>query len=465
VDIDIKGCFNSIDHVRLLEQVREYMADGRARMVWLSRMYGQMRQRTGWPACPLLDRGLRSGSGAASLGGMIRTILHIDMDAYYASVEQRDQPALRGQPVVVGAAPDARGVVAAASYEARAYGIRSAMPSREAARRCPHAIFVSPRHAHYAAVSREIFAIFGRYTPEVEPLSIDEAFLDVTGVRKLFGEGPEIAERIRADLRRELGLTASAGVAPNKFLAKLASEMHKPDGLTVVPTAPLEIKAFLASLPVGRIWGVGPVLEQKLQAVGMLTIGDLQGASTGRLDAVAGRHVADHLRKLAMGEDLRAVETVTADKSLSREHTFSRDVRDAAILERTLAQLVRDVGQRLRAAGLYAGGVRIKIRWQGFRTITRQSQLDPPCCDASNLRDAALRLFRAEPLRQPVRLLGFGVQDLQAHPTQQLQLFAQDEGQRARRERLSQTVDALRQRYGEQSIAEGGMPQIRLEQE
>ena len=388
----------------------------------------------------------------------MRTILHIDMDAYFASVEQRDNPALRGKPVVVGAAGDARGVVAAASYEARAFGIHAAMPSREAARRCPQVIFVPPRHAYYAEVSKQIFAMFARYTPEVEPLSIDEAFLDVSGAHSLFGDGREIAERIRADIRQETGLTASAGVAPNKFLAKLASEMHKPDGVTVVPTLPLEIKAFLAPLHVGCIWGVGPVLEKKLQAVGMRTIGDLQCAAPEKLDAVAGKHTADHLRKLAFGEDSRAVETLTSDKSLSREHTYSRDVRDAAVLERTLRQLVDDVARRLRAAGLYARTVRIKIRWQGFQTITRQCTLDAPCCDDVSLREVAMRLFRAEPLLHPVRLIGFGLQDLQSRPTQQLSLFDQDDGKRARRERLSHTVDQLRQRYGDTSVGVGGLP-------
>ncbi len=390
---------------------------------------------------------------------MERTILHIDMDAFFASVEQRDQPALRGRPVVVGADRDERGVVAAASYEARRYGIGSAMPSREAARRCPQAVFVRPRRERYAEVSQQVFAIFGRYTPEVEPLSIDEAFLDLTGGLSLFGSGVKVAERIRADIRGELGLTASAGVAPNKFLAKLASDMHKPDGVTVVPSGHQEILAFLAPLPIGRVWGVGPVMERQLQAAGFYTVGDVQQADRERLDGVAGRHAADHLFRLANGEDERAVVTETEDKSLSREHTFSRDVTDRTVLERTLQRLVADVGQRLRAAGLYAGTARIKVRWQGFRTITRQQVLDPACQDAVSLREAAMRLFRQEALTHPVRLVGFGVSDLSRQPPAQLSLFASEQEQHGKRERLSEELDRLQARYGERAprFAGGGI--------
>jgi DNA polymerase-4 len=387
---------------------------------------------------------------------MIRTILHIDMDAFFAAVEQRDHPELRGRPVVVGAAGDARGVVAAASYEARAFGIHSAMPSREAARRCPDAVFVPTRHDHYTSVSREIFEIFARYTPEIEPLSIDEAFLDVTGAKSLFGDGRMIAEKIRADIRQEVGLTASAGIAMNKYLAKIASDMNKPDGITEVPTSPHEIKRFLAPLPVGRIWGVGPVLESKLRAENITTIGDLQGINHNTLERIAGKHTADHLRKLCIGEDHRPVEAVDAEKSISREHTFGRDVRDPVVLQKMLGELIADVGQKLRSAQLYAGSIRIKIRWQGFKTITRQCRLDAPICDDMSLRESGFRLFRAEPLLRPVRLIGFGVQDLQSKPNQQLSLFDDKGSLPSNRERLSRTVDGLRNRFGDQSVGFGG---------
>ncbi len=387
---------------------------------------------------------------------MTRTILHIDMDAFFASVEQLDHPEWRGRPLVVGAAGDARGVVAAASYEARRFGIRSAMPSREAARLCPEAIFVAPRRGRYEEVSQQVFSIFGRYTPEVEPLSIDEAFLDVTGALSLFGPGREVAERIRGDIRRELGLTASAGVAPNKFLAKLASEMNKPDGLTEVPTTAPGILAFLAPLPLGRLWGVGPVLEARLRAAGFATVGDVQSCKREGLDRVIGRHAADHLLRLAIGEDDREVETEGEDKSLSREHTFSRDVKDRVVLERSLLRLVEDVGRRLRATGHYASTARIKIRWQGFRTITRQQGLDPACCDDISLRESALRLFRNEPLLHPVRLIGFGVSDLVDQPPAQLLLFGQEGAGQEKRERLSQSVDRLQARFGERAPRFGG---------
>jgi DNA polymerase IV len=389
-----------------------------------------------------------------SVAGM-RTILHIDMDAFFAAVEQRENPALRGKPVVVGAAGDARGVVAAASYEARKFGLRSAMPSREALRLCPEAIFVPPRHDFYASVSRDIFEIFERYTPEIEPLSIDEAFLDVSGALHLFGSGAEIAEKIRREIREEIGLTASAGVAPNKFLAKLASEMNKPDGLTVVPVSQADIRVFLAPLPVSRIWGVGPVLEAKLRGIGLETIGALQTVPPSKLESACGKHTAEHLRKLSLGEDTRPVEAVQVEKSISREHTFSKDVRDPDVLARTLGKLVIDVGQRLRAAGYYAGTARIKIRWQGFRTNTRQCVLDPPCCDDFHLRAAAQRLFLAEPVRHPVRLIGFGVQDFQTQPSQQLDLFGATSEGTARKERLCRTMDQLRHRFGDDSIGIG----------
>ena len=247
-------------------------------------------------------------------------------------------------------------------------------------------------------------------------------------------------------------MTASAGVAPNKFLAKLASEMNKPDGVTVVPRGPLEIEAFLAPLPVGRIWGVGPVLEAKLRARGIQTIGDLQQVAVDTLDQVAGKHTADHLRKLARGIDARPISVDVGEKSISREHTYAKDVRDIAVITRTLHQLVAHVGHRLRVAGLYAGTARIKIRWQGFRTITRQCALDPPCCDDFSLRAAATRLLQAEVLRHPVRLIGFGVQDMRPRSTQQLDLFDGMGQNQERRERLSRAMDQVRERFGTESI-------------
>lgn len=382
---------------------------------------------------------------------MARIILHADMDAFFAAVEQRDHPELRGRPVVVGSPPTERGVVAASSYEARRYGIHSAMPSREAGRRCPHAVFVPPNMARYAQVSRQIMAIFGRFTPLVEPVSVDEAFLDVTGAQRLFGDGAAIGARIRQAVLAETQLTVSVGVATNKFLAKLASDMHKPDGLTVVPAEPAAIRAFLAPLPVGRVWGVGKVSEQVLTRAGFHTIGDLQRATPAHLARLLGHDAAAHLHALAHGEDARTVEVTWDEKSISRENTFLNDVTDVALLERTLVDLVEDVGRRLRKAGKYAGLAKLKLRWKDFTTFTRQVPLVPTRCDDYSLRAAALELFAAQRLVAPVRLIGFGVGQLSLQSAGQLNLF-EAAGQPARVESVSRAVDAIRKKFGTDAI-------------
>ncbi len=386
---------------------------------------------------------------------MNRTLLHVDMDAFFAAVEQHDRPGLRGRPVVVGSLPDRRGVVAAASYEARAFGIRSAMPSREAGRRCPHAVFLPVRMVRYREVSAQVFGLFERYTPLVEPLSIDEGFLDVTGARPLFGAGPEIARSLRAAIREETGLTASVGVAPNKFLAKLASELDKPDGLTVVPEDPGDLLAFLAPLPVRRLWGAGAVLCARLERAGLLTLGDLQACDPDRLAGLVGLRPARGLQRLARGLDRRPVQPSRAEKSLSRELTFDTDCRDAQRVEHELLRLAEDVGRRLRRADRYAGTAHLKLRWENFETITRQRRLDPPCCDDFRLRRAARDLFRAHALPRPVRLVGFGVSALRDAPAEQLDLFSDRARDTTRRERLSRLVDELRRRYGPGSIGPG----------
>ena len=383
---------------------------------------------------------------------MKRVFLHVDMDAFFASVEQHDNPALRGKPVIVGSPADQRGVVAAASYEARKFGVHSAMPSGEAARRCPQAIFVPPNGKRYSEVSRQIFGIFERFTPLVEPLSVDEAFLDVTGSEKLFGSGLEIAEQIRAAIKAETGLTASVGVAPNKFLAKLASDMNKPDGVTVVPLEREAILAFLAPLPVGRIWGVGAVTQKHLEGGGIRTVSELQRIPTPKLARLVGEHAAEHLQRLARGEDAREIVTEREEKSISKEHTFPKDVKDVKVLEETLLSLIDEVGTQLRAKGRYAGVIRLKLRWQGFQTITRQRQLRPPCCDAFGLRRAALAIFNDEPIKQPVRLIGIGVSGLCDRPAEQLGLFDDSVQARLRRELLSRSVDDLQEKFGRGAV-------------
>ena len=382
----------------------------------------------------------------------MRTILHVDMDAFFASVEQRDRPELRGLPVIVGAPPDQRGVVSTCSYEARKFGVHSAMPSREAYARCPQGIFLPPDMHRYAAVSRQVMEIFGRFTPLVEQVSVDEAFLDVSGTLKLFGDGPEIARKIRAAIRDELHLTASVGVAPNMFLAKLAGEIHKPDGMTVVPDGRAAIAEFLAPLAVERLWGVGRVLQETLHTHGYRTIGDLQRANPARLAMQVGGHTADHLMKLAFGDDPRELALDTVEQSFSREHTFLHDVSDRPRVRRALAMLVDDVANRLRADGRFAGVARIKLRWADFKTITRQRPISPPANDDQSLREAAFALYDAEPQPQPVRLIGFGVGNLATERMEQLTLFDNPAPARDRQEAVSRAIDQIKERLGSTSI-------------
>jgi len=386
---------------------------------------------------------------------MSGTILHVDMDAFFASVEQLDHPELRGKPVVVGAPPDKRGVVAAASYEAREYGIHSAMPSREAGKRCPHAVFVPSNGKRYSEVSRKVLSILEGFTPLVEQVSIDEAFLDVSGAETLFGSGPEIALKIKDAIRKETGLTASVGVASNKFLAKLASDMDKPDGLTVVPEGSEEILAFLAPLPVGRLWGVGKVTQNTLEKAGLHTVGQLRAAGEERLARILGTHAAEHLCRLARGEDSRELELDVEEKSMSKEHTFPEDCDSVREIERVLLDLVDEVASRLREHGRYASLARLKLRWKGFETITRQKAFAYPCCDDFSLREMALDLFRAEELIKPVRLVGFGVSRFTDGRGEQLELFSVKPHDTERRERLSRAVDTIRGKFGDESMRRG----------
>jgi DNA polymerase-4 len=390
---------------------------------------------------------------------MDRVFLHVDMDAFFASVEQHDHPELRGKPVIVGSPPGERGVVAAASYEVRKFGVYSAMPSNEAARRCPQAIFVKSNMKRYKEVSRQIFEIFERFTPLVEPLSVDEAFLDVTGSESLFGSGVEIGEKIRKAIKEETGLTASVGVAPNKFLAKLASDMDKPDGLTLVPFSEDAIIGFLAPLPVGRVWGVGSVTQKHLNQAGIETVGDLQKTDLRTLVGLVGLHSADHLKRLAYGRDSREIGGKVKDRSISKESTFARDISDRNRLENVLLNLIDNVGSQLRASGKYAGVIRLKLRWQGFKTISRQRRLNPPCCDAFTLRNAAVALLRKEQILQPVRLIGIGVSSLCDRQVEQLSLFDDIGDNRDKKEKLSHSVDALKKKFGNDSV---GRPEAGL---
>jgi DNA polymerase IV len=375
----------------------------------------------------------------------IRTVIHVDMDAFYASVEQRDRPELRGRPVVVGADPRGRGVVSAASYEARPFGVHSAMPIGRAYRLCPHAVFLLVDHDKYAAVSRQIMRILGDFTPLVEPVSIDEAFLDVTGSRTLFGSGRAIGGRIKARIRAELDLTASVGVAANKFVAKVASDLEKPDGLVVV--APGEERGFLAPLPISRLWGVGRVTATQLEAIGVQRIGQLAALSAESLTAHFGSGGRD-LLALAEGRDERPVEPSAPPKSMGAEETFDRDHRDAARLRATLRAQAERVARELRAEDYAGRFVTLKLRFADFSTITRSHAIEPTQDGLRIYREVEALLARVE-LVQTVRLIGLSVSGLGAGGQGQLSLLDADA---VRRERLARAVDRLTGRFGDSAV-------------
>ena len=380
-------------------------------------------------------------------------ILHVDMDAFYASVEELDDPGLVGQPVVVGGTPDGRGVVAAANYAARHYGIHSAMPAARARRLCPHAVFIRSRMDRYVEVSVELRGIFARYTPLVEPLSLDEAFLDVTSSLRLFGDGLAIARRIKEEIREELGLVASVGVAPNKFLAKLASDLDKPDGLVVVPTDAIE--AFLEPLPVSRLWGVGKVSNRDLAAMGVHTIGDLRRLPEDLLVSRFARTAA-HLLRLARGIDDRRVVPDRDAKSISHETTFAIDIDDAEVLRSWLLELTEQVATRLRRQGLRGRTVLIKVRYADFHTVTRSESLDAPSNVTRELYLTAVRLLQAQLARspQPVRLLGMGASVVTGEELEQGQLFEAEAREQQRR--IDTVVDSIKSRFGHRALRRGG---------
>ena len=337
---------------------------------------------------------------------MCRRILHVDMDAFYASVEQRDDPSLRGKPVAVGGSPAGRGVVAAASYEARAFGVRSAMPMARAVRLCPSLVIVRPDFARYRAVSQQVFEIFRAVTPLVEPLSLDEAYLDVTENAWQEPLGRAVAQRLKAAIREATGLTASAGVAPNKFLAKIASAWRKPDGLTVI--APAAVEAFLRRLPVDALWGVGPVTAKRLNERGIQRLVDVRTADPALLREAVGSQ-ADWLRRLAQGQDDRPVVPNRPAKSSGTENTFGEDLTDAAEISRQIDEMARDGAAWLARQGLLCRTVTIKVRYADFTTVTRSHSAAPTRdADAIAARAVAL-LARTEAGRRPVRLLGASV--------------------------------------------------------
>lgn len=372
------------------------------------------------------------------------TILHVDLDAFFAAVEQSDHPELRGRPIVVGGDPRGRGVVSAASYEARAFGVRSAMPLRTAAALCPHAVFLPVRGSRYAQVSRQVMAILRRFTPIVEQVSIDEAFLDVAGSHALHGTPAQIGAAIREAIRAELGLSASVGVASSRLVAKVASDLRKPDALVVVP--PGDEAGFLDPLPIGRLWGVGAKTQAMLTDHGVRTIGDLARLPPDVLRRRLGQH-GTTLADRARGIDPTPVGVDMDARSVSHEHTFGRDTRDPEVIERALLALAEGVATRLRAGGVRASTIAVKVRDSEFVTHTRQRTLDEPTDQTDDIFHAALTLARPQVRGIRVRLLGIAASGLTERA--QLALFAEHED---RRRRASSATDDVRRRFGSRAL-------------
>ncbi|MEN8007491.1 MAG: DNA polymerase IV [Candidatus Krumholzibacteriota bacterium] len=382
-----------------------------------------------------------------------RAILHIDMDAFYASVEVLDDPSLKGKPVMVGGTPEGRGVVAAASYEARRYGVHSAMSAARAVRLCPDGVFLRGRMDRYAEISQQVFAIFDDYTPLVEPLSIDEAFLDVTGCRRLFGSAEEVGRTIKERILREVGLVASVGLAANKFLAKLASDLEKPDGFVVI--SPDRARDLLASLPIGKLWGVGKVAEKQMHRFGIRKVGDMLAIPPELLVEQFGDHAA-HLLELAVGHDERPVVPVHEAKSIGNETTFREDIGDADHLQDILDHLAAKVARRLRSHGFLARTVTLKARYPDFTTHTRSETLFQPSDSSVDIRDSARGLLAVKLGRRgrSLRLVGVTASNLVRPGEGQAELFPDRDRDRDRK--LDRIMDQVHGKFGPMLRRGGG---------
>lgn len=395
-----------------------------------------------------------------------RTILHADMDAFYAAVEQRDHPELRGKPVIVGGA-GRRGVVSTASYEARRFGVHSAQPGSIARELCPDGIFVAPRMDVYVGVSRQIRSIFEDYTPLVEPLSLDEAFLDVSGSALLFGDGEAIAREIRRRVHAETQLTISIGVASTKYVAKVASDLEKPDGLTVVPRD--GERAFLRPLPIKRIWGAGKRTQSRLHELGIRKIGDLQDVGEASLIAMLGESSGRQFWCLANGIDARPVVSERGAKSISHETTFGEDLFGREQASAVLLGLAEGVGSRLRASELVAQTVKLKLRWPPFETVLRQRSLDTPTDDDRVLHRCALELLDKELATTPergIRLLGLGAAALRSTDEGASQAGLFDEGpDKHKSAQALRAMDSIRERFGKGVIGHGAARAPRREED
>ncbi len=386
---------------------------------------------------------------------MPRQIIHVDMDAFYASVEIRERPELADKPVIVGGRPEGRGVVAAANYIARRYGVHSAMPTSTALRLCPKAVVLPPRHGFYAEISQQIHAIFQRYTPQIEPLALDEAFLDVSASGKLFGPAPEIARAIKRAILDELRLVASVGVGPNKYIAKLASDIDKPDGFVVVREE--EVREFLAPLQINRIWGVGKVAASTFEKLGIRTIGQLRSYSAGVLRQHFGSS-GEHFLQLANGIDERPVVSEHEAKSVSNETTFAVDITDPEVLQEWLHALTEQVAHRLRVQGLKGRTVQLKVRFADFTTLTRAQSLPAVTDITAEIWQVVQHLFSQRlpmPL-QPVRLVGVGVSNFGEEEGIQEDLFASQE--KLRQRKLDSLLDEMHSRFGKSVVSRGKLP-------
>jgi len=381
-----------------------------------------------------------------------RHIIHVDMDAFFAAVEQLDRPELRGKPVLVGGDPKGRGVVSTASYEARPYGCHSAMPMARAVKLCPQAIVVRPRMERYAEVSRQVLDVLERFTPLVEPLSIDEAFLDVTGSIRLLGPPEQIARDMKRSIVEKTHLTASVGVAPNKFLAKLASDLQKPDGLVLVD--PDRVQDFLDPLPISRLWGAGRMTLPKLEALGVHTFADLRHLPEDQLRTRFGE-AGEHFYRLVRGIDDREVIPDREAKSISHEVTFSVDIEDREHLRAVLLDQTEHVARRLRRHERSCRTVTLKVRTDDFKTITRSTTLTEPTDHTETIWDAASKLFENWQRRhpRPVRLIGMGVSHLSGRQGEQLTLF--DRAEDSPTDNLDRTVDKIKDRFGDDAISRG----------
>ncbi len=386
---------------------------------------------------------------------MKRLIFHVDMDAFFAAVEQRDNPSLRGKPVIIGAQPGQRGVVSTASYEARTYGVGSAMPVSQAYARCPQGVFLTPSMERYSAVSKQLMEIFSRFTPLYEPLSIDEAFLDMTGTERLFGTPMEIAQQLSETIQKELRLTGSVGVAPNKLLAKIASDVKKPAGITITPFEQPQIREWLAPLPIRRLWGIGPKSAEKLARWSVQTIGDLQQIPEQQLVQCFGK-AGEQLCRIRFGIDHRTVHPREMQKSIGREHTFQRDEREYAVLHRALLKLTGEVAAKARSKGMKGRTITFIYRESSFQRRSYSKTMSAAVNGTYDIFKPLERLFEEHfATMGTVRLIGLSLSGFDEQ-SEQLDLFAAEESPTVGQWKKSDTaLDMITQKFGKQGLFRG----------